>query len=247
MMTESDCRGVAGQLFDEPLFKSAASNGTLSKAKLAQLLVIRTDCFLTHDWGKELGQDNHARVALLNAALQQRGLRTWFDSEKTQGNIKKQMVSGIENAQCVVVFITKRYNEKVSGDNGEDNCQLEFNYAAMRKTSARMVTVVMEERMRNTREWTGEVGMVLGGRLYVDICGDLNDVEYLNAKADELYKSIMGVINVPLRDVDAMLLNTSVLSAVTDNDPKRQLEGLLESQIDQLLTHNNMPGYGKFI
>lgn len=110
------------------------------------------------------------------------------------------MVAGIDNAQCVVVFITKRYTEKVAGDNAEDNCQLEFNYAALRKTATRMISVVMEERMRNTRTWGGEVAMVLGGRLYVDLCGDLSDDTYLNKKADELYEAISGVIGLKVKD-----------------------------------------------
>jgi hypothetical protein len=110
------------------------------------------------------------------------------------------MVAGIDNAQCVVVFITKRYTEKVAGDNAEDNCHLEFNYAALRKTATRMISVVMEERMRNTRTWGVEVAMVLGGRLYVDLCGDLSDDTYLNKKADELYEAISGVIGLKVKD-----------------------------------------------
>jgi hypothetical protein len=110
------------------------------------------------------------------------------------------MVAGIDNAQCVVVFITKRYTEKVAGDNAEDNCQLEFNNTALRKTATRMISVVMEERMRNTRTWGVEVAMVLGGRLYVDLCGDLSDDTYLDKKADELYEAISGVIGLKVKD-----------------------------------------------
>jgi len=271
-MTEMECRSLGGQLFDETLFKSAASNGHISKQKLAQIMTIRTDCFLTHDWGRDLGQDNHARVALLNAALQKRGLRTWFDAEKMQGNIKKQMVSGIDNTQCVVVFITKRYNEKVAGENAEDNCQLEFNYAALRKSAVRMVSVVMEDRMRNTREWIGEVAMVLGGRLYVDVCGDLSDPSYLNAKADELYAAILAVIGVPLKEADAAMStldvnNTNSMShvikpvsstgklAVQDlqqdalilDAGKMPLEQLNRVQVTQLLNYHNMHGYDSLV
>lgn len=275
-ITEAECRDIAGQLFDETLFRNAADNGTLSKQKLAQIMTIRTDCFLTHDWGRDLGQDNHARVALLNSALQKRGLKTWFDAEKMQGNIKKQMVSGIDNTQCVVVFITKRYNEKVAGENAEDNCQLEFNYAALRKTGVRMVPVVMEERMRNTREWIGEVAMVLGGRLYVDMCGDLTDPAYLNAKADELYAAIMGVIGTPLKEADdtmhswtatgsdshtnghviatsssmveLLAPHTSSRNAITTSGVSQlQLEQLDGKQIIQLLNHCNMRGYDNLV
>ena len=41
-----------------------------------------------------------------------------------QGNVKKQMIRGIDYAQCVVVFVTRRYVDKVKGDNAEDNCQV---------------------------------------------------------------------------------------------------------------------------
>ena len=40
------------------------------------------------------------------------------------------MCSGIDGATVVIVFITKRYCDKVGGTSGqEDNCKLEFNYA----------------------------------------------------------------------------------------------------------------------
>ena len=40
--------------------------------------------FLTHDWGEadELGRNNHATVARVNAGLKERGLVTWFDSDR---------------------------------------------------------------------------------------------------------------------------------------------------------------------
>ena len=86
------------------------------------------------------------------------------------------MVQGIDNANCVVVFITRRYVEKVSGENASDNCQLEFNYAGLQKTGTNMIAVVMEPDMRNTKMW-GECGMVLGNNLYIDMSG--NDLSYI--------------------------------------------------------------------
>jgi hypothetical protein len=104
------------------------------------------------------------------------------------------MASGIENAQCVVVFITRRYVDKVGGTNPEDNCQLEFNYASRRKGANKMIAVVMESRMADASSWAGEVGLVLGGRLYADMTGDFNDSAYLERCADDLYNRIMKVI-----------------------------------------------------
>ena len=110
------------------------------------------------------------------------------------------MVSGINNSQCVIVFVTKKYTEKVSGNNAEDNCQLEFNYAARTKTANHMIPVVMEKGMGITRTWKGEVGLVLGGQMYVDLHGDLNDEAYLNKKVDELHDAIMAVIHHKAKD-----------------------------------------------
>ncbi|RYG69961.1 toll/interleukin-1 receptor domain-containing protein [archaeon] len=168
-LTEQECKSALKQLFDKQLFNAYAdTDNMVSLESLQKVFELRTDIFLTHDWGKELGIDNHERVARMNEALKKRGLRTWFDSEKMEGNVKKKMIQGIENANCIVVFITKRYMDKVDSDNAEDNCQLEFNYASRRKTAKRMVPVVMEERMRAPSDWIGEVGMVLGGSLFVD-------------------------------------------------------------------------------
>lgn len=195
---KAKCRELLGKCFDEDQFEELADDGHISKGELVAALVKRTDCFLTHDWGNEDGVDNHGRVRAINEALKTRGIKTWFDEEKMEGNIKKQMVSGIDNSACVVAFITKRYCSKVKGDNCEDNCQLEFNYSSLRKTGGKMIAVVMEERMRTTKKWGGEVAMVLGGRLYVDFAGDFNEETYFNSTVDKLYQSILQIIGCPI-------------------------------------------------
>lgn len=189
-LDEATCRQVLGPSFDEALFHNLSHDGFLSKAVLAQKLSSRTDVFLTHDWGGA-DQANHKNVSKINKVLKEMGLRTWFDEEQMTGNIKKQMVQGIDNSNCVVVFITKRYVQKVCSENAGDNCQLEFNYASLQKTANKMVAVVMEEPMRNTKIWGGEVGMVLGGNLYVDMCGDLDDETYIRSQCKELYDAVL--------------------------------------------------------
>lgn len=138
----SDCQSLMGDQYDGYLFESVSSGGTVSRQAFLDAMNERTDCFLTHDWGKELGVDNHARVSVINTALKARGLRTWFDEEQVlymevqmnagsqimdtqmRGNVKEEMVKGINFSQCVVVFITRRYIDKVKGSNAEDNCQV---------------------------------------------------------------------------------------------------------------------------
>eukprot|EP01031_Cornospumella_fuschlensis_P042508 gene42508-51933_t len=68
------------------------SQGIIPPARLIKFTSQATDCFLTHDWGKdELGRDNHARVGKLNALLKAKGFRTWFDEDRMRGDIQQQM------------------------------------------------------------------------------------------------------------------------------------------------------------
>lgn len=197
------CKAIAGEWFDNDAFHQSSRNGLISKSTLVAISSSRlagmTDVFLTHDWGKELNRDNHDRVRQVNKALKAKGLLTWFDDEKMHGNIMTQMTNGIDRAQCVVVFVTRRYIEKVGGTNEQDNCKLEFGYASRRKTAARMVPVVMEARMRDTATWSGEVGMVLGGNLYVDMSEEFTQEDYLAKVVESLYQSIVRIIGTPLR------------------------------------------------
>jgi hypothetical protein len=113
---------LCGASFNAQEFQLVAQGGkTITRDEFLSALHNKTDVFLTHDWGRELGEDNHARVAEINRRLQARGLVTWFDSEQMEGNVKKQMALGIDNAQCIIAFITKRYIDKVGGFNAEDN------------------------------------------------------------------------------------------------------------------------------
>jgi hypothetical protein len=135
-----------------------SENGLLTREKLINLNEL-TDCFLTHDWGiDQYGRNNHDRVSRINEDLKKRGFITWFDSDRMIGNIVAQMTSGIDNCQFVIVFITLNYIQKVGGTNSNDNCRIEFNYAQLQLGGSKMIPVVMEERVRDTKTWKGTVG-----------------------------------------------------------------------------------------
>jgi WD40 repeat protein len=153
------------------------NSNLISTEKVAELK-LKTDVFLTHDWGiDELGRANHERVATINKELKSLGFVTWFDSEKMTGEVVYQMVNGIDNAALVIVFVTQRYMQKVNGSDAHDNCRKEFNYAIQKKSSTKMIPVVMEPRMKDIRgNWTGLVQMELGNILYVDFSND-NDFQ----------------------------------------------------------------------
>jgi hypothetical protein len=113
--------------------------------------------------------------------------------------VVEQMVAGIDDSAICVVFVTKRYLDKVAQrENPNDNCKREFGYAVRKKTANRIVTVVMEARMQNTGAWEGAVGMELGGQLYHDLSGEGDIVDpghtIVGAIADEIIR---------MRDKDA--------------------------------------------
>ena len=72
-----------------------------------------TDCFLSHDWGE--GNKNHDRVGRMNKLLKEKGLKTWYDTEKITGQLDNDMYEGILSTRCALVFITSKYIEKVDG------------------------------------------------------------------------------------------------------------------------------------
>ena len=93
----------------------------------------------------------------------------------------------------MLVFVTDRYRNKVNDEeNDRDNCRYEFTYAVEQIGPRRMIPVVMEDRMRNAREWRGELGAALGGQLYVTLIDD--EEEVFQQKCLDIAMSIMGVI-----------------------------------------------------
>lgn len=147
----------------------------------------QTDFFLSHDWGKdEVGRGNHERVMQVNDHLKSLGLKTWFDQDKMSGDIVKQMAEGIEKTKVVLVFITKRYADKVNGNNEMDNCRLEFDHAVRRVQTSNMLAVIMDASMRRTADWKGKIGIQLGNKLFVDMSGNVYDPSYLEAQVKQL-------------------------------------------------------------
>jgi WD40 repeat protein len=153
-------------------------NSDLISSETVLDLQLKTDVFLTHDWGvDELGRVNHDRVAAINKELKSLGFVTWFDSERMTGEVVYQMANGIKNTSVVIVFITQRYMNKVNGPDTNDNCRKEFNFAVQKKSSTKMIPVVMEPRMKDILgNWDGVVQLELGTSLNVDFSND-NDFQ----------------------------------------------------------------------
>lgn len=106
----------------------------------------------------------------------------------------EKQIAGLASSKCVLVIVTKRYCEKVYQHRLEDYCQLEFNYADKMKGINNMLAVIFDKSMRDTADWEGEVGMILGGKPYVDITGDIYDTEYMKNVINELEHQIRQII-----------------------------------------------------
>jgi hypothetical protein len=151
-----------------------------------------THVFLTHNWSNdEDGRNNHDRVSRINKALQRRGFITWFDEEKMDGQIRQKMTEGIKQTHCVVVCITKVYQDKINSGNRADNCYFEFDYAS-RKLSNHMIPAVMEKCMLSQSAWDDRLDSELGGTLFVDMSKD--DEAIFERKCDELATRLNNLI-----------------------------------------------------
>ncbi|ETW01595.1 hypothetical protein H310_06235 [Aphanomyces invadans] len=213
VVTKEQCQSLYGDLFDEGEWNKAAVDGVVTRDKLHAVFLELTDVFLTHDWGMD--GTTHKNVSAVNTLLKARGITTWFDEEKMEGNVKKQMIHGIDHARAIVVFVTQRYIDKVGGNNAEDNCQLEFNYAARRKTASKMIPVLIDPSpaLKNTGNWTGEVGFVLGGHLYLDLSSAFGNDQLLASKVDELVAKIVSVAGAPLAERIQSVAQHDVMAA----------------------------------
>ena len=106
------------------------------------------------------------------------------------GNIDKNMAQGIAQTKGVIVFLTRKYHQKVDEDNAGDNCQKEFLSASRKKTRSSIVAVVKEKCMRNTNAQSRLVDFYLGGKMYIDMSGDFKNKTYLTQEMELLVKEL---------------------------------------------------------
>ncbi len=156
----------------------------------------QTHVFLTHTWREdEKGRNNHDRVGLVNEALKKRGLVTWFDSERMSGTVRQAMTDALNATCCVLVFITKKYEDKVNSKNEADNCYFEFNVAAHNRNLVNVrIPIVMEECMVNQERWQngGRLMAEVGHQLFFDLSSDSE--ELLEKQYDKLVERVVELL-----------------------------------------------------
>ncbi len=113
-----------------------------------------------------------------------------------QGDILDCMTRGIKGSAVVLICVTRRYAEKVTGE-ADSNCKLEFNYAYGKRTSVFMLPVVMERSMTHTTEWGDRLFAVLGFHFYHKLTSDVDD---------EFDKAVSEIATAVRRKIDEKLL-----------------------------------------
>lgn len=186
--------GSVGEDSKDETLMVAEDNPQVAISPQAALNGSQFDVFLSHEWGEDgEGRPTHPRVSAVNKYFQSMGVRTWFDEERMQGNVLDRTCTGIDESECVVVFVTQSYLDKVGGVNGpHDNCKKEFEYAERTKGADKLISVVMEPSVRKTSQWRGSVGMVLGSRFFKDLSADEGHAGW-QAGLTSLYEEVLLV------------------------------------------------------
>eukprot|EP00899_Mesostigma_viride_P029673 jgi/Mesvir1/9891/Mv01134-RA.1 len=118
------------------------------------------------------------------------GFTTWFDEEKMDGRVEKQMADGIRGSKVVLVFVTGRYMEKVEDE--DENCAKEFGFA-VRKGLKYIVPIVMEDALLDPKKWMdGVVTLNLGTKLFVPMTKD-SDIAVDSAPMRKLLGILAGL------------------------------------------------------
>lgn len=178
LMADSDLRDLGVEEVDLSSvrhilgMKTKQRDSTFSKPMVATAgdkEALKYHVFLSHDWGEE--DCTHKIISKINSRLSEYGFETWFDENRIQTDIGGEIARGIDRAKMVLVFLTRRYLEKVSSE-GDNYCKHEFNFAIERKGTSRIIPVVMEPALLDTKRWFGPVGLFLNKALYVDMSSD---------------------------------------------------------------------------
>jgi hypothetical protein len=128
----------------------------------------------------ELRRNNHIRIMAVNNSLKVHGFITCFEEDMIEGSIRKLMMEGIDSTLVMVVFMTQSCLMHVKADysgmvDERDSCRPEIIYGIEKLGLHNIVIAVMEPRMRNYNNWTGELGETLTQSTCIDLSDDFPD------------------------------------------------------------------------
>ena len=79
---------------------------------------------------------------------------------------------------------------QVNSARREDNCQKELRFGVHTLTSNQIVPVVLDPPMAAPAAWSGRLAMVLGGLLFVNLGGEVDDARALGQLETEIRRRL---------------------------------------------------------
>lgn len=184
-------RQLAGTLNDAA-FDRVAINGIISKAKLMEMSRT-TDCYYSYDRAIDrYGRKIDERVSSIHNLLKRKGVVSQFNKDGSPGgNHFPNMYPQIDNARCILIFVTSSYASKIKNNgtvNSTDNCKLEFDHILKQKRKENIIFVMMEDVIIPSD--SVHVPPFLKDAMRKSSCINFSDDNALESKCDELFNSI---------------------------------------------------------
>jgi hypothetical protein len=125
------------------------------------------DVFLSHDHG--VAGENHVFVLKFAKFLQAKQLKVFIDSEKLRpgDDLAARLKNCLNHSNCVLMFITEQYRDKVNRQDAEDYCYLEFQHTLDHKPRNKIFTVVVEQALTSPTEWGPILGQI-GNKMFIN-------------------------------------------------------------------------------
>lgn len=139
---------------------------------------MKKQLFLSHAWGPDLYmRDNHSRVRKLSNLLKIKGWTTWLDENEIYDNIDYSILTGISNADAILICLTSSYfsklNKAIKNPTNRDSCLKEWTLAS--SSNKILIPVIMEKYLLNVKNWpTSIISLYLGYTYYFDFSTDDN-------------------------------------------------------------------------
>lgn len=127
-------------------------DGGISKSRMQQI-VVTSDVYLSYEWGRDnRGRSCPTRIALIAEYLRNKGLYVYTDDGQyrhhtpTAGtlSLRQRTALGLENAQCMIVFLTERYINKIA-ETKENQQKIELEEFAKLKGMRLVLPVTLED------------------------------------------------------------------------------------------------------
>ena len=130
-----------------------------------------TKLFFSYAWDK----NTKNKLILLKSHLEKLDFNVWIDQENIFNDIDSSMVTGINNSEVILIFISKKYYKKIDNASKRyiytDNCFKECSYSV--NSGKLCIPVIIDTNMLNINNWKpGLMKFYFGNKLYIDATGN---------------------------------------------------------------------------